>query len=327
MSDQDDDDAPPPEPIAGVFTPLAQAVTVPPQWVIRDLIPVGLTVIGAPPKSLKSTFTMAISTLIAGMKTDVLPNGMRAADTHGTVVGFSAEATAGELRHICEEGLGVDLPDDDSILIADDPWLFQLDDETGLAKLLFWLRELKPKLAFIDPFAEFHSLEEKDAREMIRCLRPLHRHAKENEMAVVVVHHTRKKGDQEKQGAYTANDLRGSSAIFGKMDGVLIFTPHEDQPGLLTIDAKFKRGRSWKKDIQFAAHGEKGSGAVIATEVIDDVAKSVLGCLRGGVHRFDDIARQCRIGKKRVVEAVEMLVRVGRVARIGRELQVMRRKG
>src|SRR3990167_3555146 len=137
-------------------------------------------------------------------------------------MGFSPEASAGELRHMAEEGLGIDLPEDDGILIADDPWLFQLDDETGVKKLLFWLKRKNVKLAWLDLFAEFHSLEEKDARSMIQIIRPLHRYAKENNISIVFVHHTRKKtGEDQALATYTAMDLRGSSALFGKMDGVL----------------------------------------------------------------------------------------------------------
>lgn len=310
----------PPEPIEGVFTPLARAVIVPPQWIIKDLLPVGLTIVGAPPKSLKSTFTMAVSCLIAGMKCNALPPGMDSADVGGRVLGLSYEATAGELRHICEVGLGVTVPDDDSILIADDPLLFQLDDEGGVRKLIFWLNEIKPKLAFLDPFAEFHSIDEKDSKEVIKLLRPLHRWAKDNEAAFVVVHHARKKmgGDQSD---YSATDLRGSGAIYGKADGILVFTP-KNQSGLISITATFKRGAGWTREIQFAAYGVKGDGPVRAREVLGDVEKQVLGIMRGGEFNYDAIRKQLRCGKARVVTAVETLIRCGQLARVGRSLIV-----
>ncbi len=316
----------PPEPIAGVFTELARASVIPPKWIIKNLIPVGLSVIGAPPKALKSTFMMAVCMLIAGVKTKVLPDDMASVDLAGRIMGFSYEASAGELLHMCEEGLGVTVPDDGSIIIADSPWDFQLDDEHGLRDLLFWLDEFKPRLVFIDPLAEAHTLDEKDAREMIRILRPLHRWAKENDAAIVIVHHTRKRGvSEEVAGAHTAADLRGSSAIFGKMDGVLIFTPHTDTPGLITIDAKFTRGKSWIRNVQFAAYGESGHKAVVS-EVLDDVARMTLKLLRAGVSSHDALASSCGIGKKRLNLALDVLVRLGKVARVGRKLKVCKQK-
>ncbi len=319
-----EDQTPPPEPFFGVFTSLSKAVIVPPRWIIQDLIPTGLIVIGAPPKALKSTFMLAVSTVIAGYKCNVLPKGMESADVTGRVMGISAEATAGELRHMAEEGLGITLPDDDSIMIADDPWLFQLDEDDGVAKLLYWLNEYKPKLCFIDPFAEFHSLEEKDSRAMIAILRPLHRWAKDNDAAIVIVHHLRKP-NVEKEGPYTALDLRGSTAIFGKMDGVLIFTPYDDRPGLITIDAKFKRGRSWRRDIQFAAYGEKG-GPQQAVEVLDDIARMALGIVKAGVSNHKLIAKQLKVSKRRVGQAIDACVRTGRLARVGKKLVVCKVK-
>ena len=316
----------PPEPIEGTFTSLARATMSEPGWVVKDLVPYGLTIIGAPPKALKSTFMLAVSTVVAGYKCNVLPKGMESADLNGRVMGFSAEASAGELRHMAEHGLGVTLPDDDSIMVADDPWLFQLDEEPGLNKLLFWLDEYKPKLCFIDPFAEFHSLEEKDARSMIRILRPLHRWAKDHDSAIVIVHHTRKKTGEHEGQPYNANDLRGSSAIFGKMDGVLIFTPYEDRPGLITIDAKFKRGRSWRRDIQFAAYGEKGEpGGKQAVEVLDDIARMVLGIVTAGTTKHSAIARQLQCSKRRVGQAIEACIRVGKLARVGKKLRVCKK--
>lgn len=313
-----------PEPIEGVFTWLSRAISVPPPFVIPNLIPVGLSVLGAPPKSLKSTFAMAIATLVAGVKSKILPKDLRAVTTTGSVMIFSLEATAGELLHICEEGMELTIPDDGSIIIADDPWLFQLDDGVGLRKLLFWLNARKPKLVVLDPFAELHSLDEKDSRDMIKILRPLRQWAVENDSAIVIVHHTRKRGTEEQQGKYTAMDLRGSSAIFGKMDGILIFTPHEDAPGLLTIDAKFKRGRSWTRDLQFGAYGETGGQGV--HEVLDEVGADVLRLLSKGVQNRARIAKRIGVAKSRVGKAIDSLERLGRVRRKGRELFVVKGK-
>lgn len=316
----------PPEPIEGVFTPLSRAQSVPPVWIVENLIAAGLNIFGGPPKALKSTLVMAVSLAISGHKVPALPADFKVIRP-GRVAGFSYEATAGELLHMSEHGLDTEVADNGMILIADDPWLFQLDDEDGVSKLLFWLNEIKPKLCFIDPFAESHSLEEKDSRAMIQLLRPLHRWGKENESAIVLVHHLRKRGTDAENTHYTAHDLRGSSAIFGKMDGVLIITPHEDKPGLLTIVATFKRGKGWKRDIQFAAYGENGEALAVATgEVVDDVARMVLGMLKAGIFKHRAISTQLKIGRLRVQTAIDALVRVGLIARVGKKITIMKTK-
>lgn len=313
------------ESIHGIFTPLGMARMVEPQWLIRDLIPKGVFVFGGPPKSLKSTLVMAASAAVAGYEGQILPEGMNEVTEHGNVVGISYEASAGELAHIVVHDLKVKLEEDERILIADDPWEFQLDDPDGLNKLIHWLDVKKAKLGWVDPFAESHSLEENDSRAMIQIIRPLHKWAKTNNASFGFMHHCRKKtGDDGNGNVYTPEDLRGSSAIFGKMDGVIMLTPHEEPAGLLTIVARFKRGKSWRRDVQFEAYGNKGGVKVTAAphEVLDDVAKMVLGVVAGGVVNHSAIGKQLRISKRRVGEAIDACVRVGALARHGKKLTV-----
>lgn len=309
--------------IAGIFTPLGQARMIEPRWTIKDFIPKGVFVFGGPPKSLKSTLLMAASTAVAGYEGKILPKGMDEVVTHGNVVGISYEASAGELAHICVHDLKVKLEEDERIIIADDPWEFQLDEEDGIQKLLYWLDRKKAKLGWVDPFAEAHSLEENDSRAMIQLIRPLHRWAKANDASFGFMHHCRKKnGDDGMGNIYTPEDLRGSSAIFGKMDGVIMLTPHEEPAGLLTIVARFKRGKSWRKDVQFEAYGNKGGPSATPHEVLDDVARMVLGVVAAGVTNHGEIGKQLRISKRRVGEAIEAAIRVGKLARVGKKLTV-----
>lgn len=289
-----------------VFTCLGEAEIIPPKWLIKDLLPPGLVFIGAPPKAGKSTFEMILTLLVSGHQCAALPPYLSVVEQSGTVIGFSYEATAGELRHMCEEGLGTMVKDDKSILIADDPWLFRLDDVDGAARLMGWLEERKPKMCFLDPLRDFHSLDEKDSGDMIRLLRPLQRWAKDHDSALVVVHHTKKK----EEGDYTPNDLRGSSAIFGAADAVIIMTPKPD--GMTTISATFKRAASWERTIRIASYG---AAAMQPEEGLDDVARDVLKLLRGGATSQDGIAKQLKLRRQRVTEAIALLEQVGLLTR------------
>lgn len=242
-------------PVDGHFTSLGGAELVPPKWVIKDLLPVGLTLIGGPPKdSKKSTLTIAMSALIAGYECKVLPVELSEAAVQGIVMMWSFEANAGEIRHTAEKELLIPTPDDGGILVCDTPEEYLLDDPDGAAQVMNWLNAKKPRLAIIDPLRNAHSLDEKESGELARILIPLRRWAKDNDSAIVVVHHTRKL-DEER--TFRADDLRGSSALFGLADGLLMITPTRT-PMQFIYAAKFKRGGGWEKNIQLAAYETKG---------------------------------------------------------------------
>jgi hypothetical protein len=287
-----------------VFTDLGSAELVEVDWLIKDLLPSGLIIMGAPPKAGKSTFEMAMSLLVAGLPCKALPSFMGDVVKRGVVAGWSYEATAGELKHMCEVGLGVAVPADRSILIADNPWLFRLDDEDGLSRLLGWLDKINPMLAWLDPLRDFHVLEEKDSGQMNRLLRPLQAWAKDHGSAVLVVHHTKKKDE----GDFTANDLRGSNAIFGIADGVLMLTPKGH--GMTNIKATFKRAQGWDRTIRIASYEYLTEGA---WEHLGDVENKTLKLIEGGAPNLEAIATQLKVGKSRIVQALAALERAGLV--------------
>ncbi len=296
----------------GVFTDLFDAVRTPPKWVIEDLLPTGLVFVGGPPKtSMKSTVVEAMALAVAEQGIFGLPSTMLKVTRPGRVLGFSYEADAGELRHTAEVGMSCLKPKNDkSILIADDPFLFRLDDDDGLSKMLHWCESLSPRMVFLDPLRDFHSIEEKDSGPMNRLLRPLQQWAKKADATFVVVHHTAKKKKEE--GDYDAGDLRGTSALFGMADGALMISPRSE--GVIHIVAKFKKGASWERTVQLAVWGAKGE------EVITDVERLVLKLITSGAD-YASIAKQLKISKSRVVDAVAGLVRTGRLVKEGKKLK------
>lgn len=232
---------------------VADSQSEPPKWVIDGVLPVGLTVIGAPPKSKKSVITMALSALTAEVECRALPPDIRVVpDRTGPVIALSAEHDAGELKSMFE-AMGVSMPFG-RIYAAFDPDDFMLDDRESLNDLLAWLDDLQPRMLIIDPLRDFHVGEEDDSGHMVRLLRPLRKWAKaqDNEAAVVVVHHSRK--INEPGAKTTAMDLRGSSAIFGKVDGLLTITPSALED-VVEVSGKFKRGRAWTRIIKLGVPG------------------------------------------------------------------------
>jgi hypothetical protein len=296
------------EPIGGVFTPIGKASMVPPDWIVEQLLPPGLTFLAGPPKSMKSTLTMALASLVAGYDCRVLPPFLSVARHTGPVMIFSAEATAGELRHMVEVGLRVKIPKgDETILIADDPWAFRLDDDDALDMMQRWVEMIDPRVVIIDPLRDFHEMEEKDSGQMNRLLRPLRQWAVNHDGSVIIVHHTRKPAESA-NAEYSALDMRGTSALFGIADGVLVLSPKKD--GLVTIKATFKRAQGWERTIKMAAYDVE-----VASEVLGDVDRNVLKCVELGAGDVDTIAEQLHIGRKAVTDCIERLARNGYITK------------
>lgn len=155
------------------FSDLGDAELLPPQWIVKDVLPQGMTVLIGAPKTHKSTILMMLAAATAGYKHKGLPADMQQVPEIGRVLGFSAEATAGELRFMCERGFDCVIQPNRQILIADNPWSWRLDEDAKQRKMLDWLDELQPKLTFIDPFRNFHMLDEKDSGTILALLTPI----------------------------------------------------------------------------------------------------------------------------------------------------------
>jgi len=298
---EEDDSAVPYEPIDGIFIDVARAEIVPPSWIIESLIPPGLTFLAGPPKSKKSTITAAAAALVAEYDCGALPPHLSIVRKKGPVLWFSAEALAGEIRHMLEDGLKMGpLEPREMILIAEDPWDFRLDDKDGPVRFLKWLQDRCPRLVIIDPLRDFHSLEEKDSGAMNRLLRPIRQWAVENDAAVMVVHHTKKLADNDRETTYSALDMRGTTALFGIADGVLMLTPRgESHENRLHIQATFKRARGWEKEIVLAAYTDTE-----AAENISELDTSVHSLISNGVTDVAEIASRLHVGMPEVLGAL-----------------------
>lgn len=242
MSEQDEDHDGPPTllPIAGFFTDLGEAKKKKLKWIIRNLISPGLTLIVGPAKdAFKTTIALALGLRISKHETNAIPTDW-VADTTGPVLIIEDEGDPGDLRSIAEDGMGVKPRPDESIMVADHPEMFRLDDEEASNQLISWCDERGVAACVLGPLANFHSLDEKDSVSMIKILRPVRRWAIDNDAAFIIHHHTRK---IEEGRAYTANDARGTSAIFGLCDNILVITPGKEKFELL-IARKGKKGES-----------------------------------------------------------------------------------
>lgn len=306
------EDLVPSEPVEGIFTDLFSATMEPPSWLIEDLLPAGLTwVIGPPKEAHKSGMTLAMALQVAGFGGEVWPEHMRTKRQDGRVMVISAEASAGELRHDVERGMGVRGEANSAILIADDPWKFRLDRPDGAHRLGEWLDNIKPALLVLDPLRNLHSQDENDSGAMMDILQPWQAWAKKNNTGVICVHHVRKPSEQKD---FVAADARGSGALVGMADGLLVVTPKSDH---LLIKATFKRAASWERLIRLGIWGAR------AQELLQPVDRMVLKAL-SACGTLEEVAEVLKVGKGVVQESVKRLARNRYIEQRGRRWTVRR---
>lgn len=279
------------------FSDLGDAELLPPQWIVRDVLPQGMTVLVGAPKTHKSTILMMLAAAVAGYKHKGLPADMLQVPEIGRVLGFSAEATAGELRFMCERGFDCIIEPTRQILIADNPWSWRLDEDAKQQKMLDWLDELQPKLTFIDPFRNFHMLDEKDSGTILALLTPIREWHVKNKAALVLVHHTRKltSDDGGRKKDVTAEDARGSGALFGMADGLLVVNVRHGNKR--QIDAVYKRAASWSREVQLGAWKVDAPATAAPDEVI---AKMALKDLETST--WEEVTKKYGVNKNRLSE-------------------------
>jgi AAA domain len=266
------------DPVESVWTDVGDAELENPEWVVENILPVGLSLLVGPPKSYKSAVELALIMTATGVPNSVLPADLSVCPKAGRALALSMEAQAGVLRHTAKEGFGVDIPNDGRFLACNDPWRFRLDQPQDTKELLEWADQLEAQVLAIDPLRNCHSLDENDSGGMIQMLQPFQQWAVKNHKAVILVHHSRKLNDDKDGGKRlaTANDIRGTSALLGMADAALSITA-KSHGGLIHIDAVFKRGEAWQRTIQLGVWGATG------VESISSETKMVFGLVATGL--------------------------------------------
>ena len=314
MADQHDEEQQVYRPLDGVFTPIARAQRRPPSWVVEGLLPPGFVLLVGPPKdAYKSTLIVAIAAEVAGYGQTVLPADWKVSNGGPSLI-FSHEDDAGEIKYTAEEGMGIELRNDDAILIAEEPAKWRLDEEESVQDLLEWFDERQPRLIVTDPLANSHSVDEKDSGGMIRMVAPFRRWAKENDATWLVVHHPRKLEDER---AYRASDIRGSGALFGACDGALVLTPTKNRLQV-EIAATFKKHPGWIKTIDIAAWEKKGERGKEALKPVDHI---ILKVLRNGAKTLEDVARDSSLQPAYVSGRIKFLMSQRLVRKNGKKLE------
>ena len=285
----------------GHFTDLGTARKVKPKWIIPEVCTTGLTLIIGPAKdAYKTTLEMAFALLIARHEHHVLPRKWKPV-LKGPAIIFEDEADAGELKEMCEDGMGCKVPADESIWVCDEPWKYKLDQPNSVAQMIEWIEEAGARTVGLGPLANFHDADEKDAAAVINMLRPLRRHCKDTDRGLFITHHTRK---IEEGKTYSENDARGSSALFGLCDNILVITPGKE-PYELLIKRKGKKGKAWEKVFLLNVWDRVGKSSRAPLRATD---KMILRAVLNGYKKRSAIIEHVGLNQKQVSERLVALV-------------------
>lgn len=256
-------------PIEQAFIDVHYAEPLEPEFIINNLIPVGLTVISGPPKkAFKSLQAIIMACMCARWPTKAFPPWI-VANHFGPSLLMSYEARAGVVNYIITHDLKIETVPG-SLFVAHNPYEFQLDDPVKANQMLDYLDEKKPILTLIDPWRNTHSADENDSGAVVDMLGPLVAYAHENEMGIGLVHHVNKPSEGKDKSSFYA--MRGSSALPGLADGLITIEDTKEE-GNIWINATFKRGMSYRRQIHLGVEGF-GWGNT-GYEVLDDATKKV----------------------------------------------------
>lgn len=104
--------------------------------------------------------------------------------------------------------------------------------------LVQMIKDAKAEVVFLDPLVKFHSLDENSTKDMALLMKRLQEIRLETGAAIVMVHHTRKKGQNSKAGS--AMEARGSSVIWGEVDSTLVLEKASNHKNKLNLDFELR---------------------------------------------------------------------------------------
>ncbi|MEW6323717.1 MAG: AAA family ATPase [Acidobacteriota bacterium] len=185
------------------------------QWLVEGLWPrAGVGIIGGAPKSCKSWLALDLALSVAS-RTPCL-EAFPVAQCAGVLLYMAEDAAAvvkERLRGLCRRR-GLDLSSlPIGAIVA--PSL-RLDCERDQRRLLETVARHAPRLLLLDPFVRLHRINENDAGEVSALLGYLRELQRRHDLAVAVVHHTRKNGSSA-----GGQSLRGSGDFFAWVDTAL----------------------------------------------------------------------------------------------------------
>jgi RecA-family ATPase len=209
------------------------------RWLIEELwADQAVGIIGGEPKCCKSFLALDIAVAVAA-RTPCLRH-FRVA-RQGRVLLYAAEDALHVVRKRLEGiaiGSGLTL-DDLDIQVITIPVL-RLDQASDIEKLRSTIERLRPTLLILDPFVRLHRIDENNSGEVAPILAGLRELQRRYGLAIIVVHHAKKGGANERAG----QALRGSSEFHAWGDSNLYLRRNKHEQLTLTIEQRAEASRS-----------------------------------------------------------------------------------
>jgi RecA-family ATPase len=251
-----------------------------PRWLVEGLWSArSVGVIGGAPKCAKTWLGLDLALSVA---TGTACLGRYAVPQPGPVLVYLAEdallvvreRVAGVARHRGIDLAGVEL----HAITA--PQL-RLDRQPDRTRLLETTRQLRPRLLLLDPLVRLHGIDENNAGEVAGLLAYFRSLQREFDLAVMLVHHTRKNAAG---GTAAGQGLRGSSDIHAFGDSNLYLRRTKDH---LVLQSEHRAApASPPVHLQLVATEAEATHLEVLGEVQDGRRRSleeqVLDCLAGG---------------------------------------------
>lgn len=285
-----------------------------PRWLIDRLWgAAAVGVIGGAPKCSKTWLALDMSLSVA---TGTPCLGRYAVPDPGPVLIYLAEDSLAMVRERVEgmarhRGLQLDAV---PIHVITAPVL-QLDREPHRTQLQQTAKQLRPRLLLLDPFVRLHGIDENHAGEVAELLAYFRSLQRELNLAVILVHHTRKNAAG---GAAAGLGLRGSSDIhaFGDSNLYLRRTSHrlmlssEHRAAAAAGSVYLELVASPADQTHLAVTGD------VAEQARRDIQASALALLtEHGVQTRAKLRERLAVKNERLGEALEALQLAGRIRR------------
>lgn len=289
------------------------------RWLVASLwARAGVGILGGAPKCCKSWLALEMATAVAS-GTPCL--GIFDVGDPGPALLYMAEDAAPvvktRLLGICRHR-GLDLARLPIHLITA-PAL-RLDRSRDQVRLRDAVTTYAPRLLVLDPFVRLHRIDENDAGQVSALLGYLRELQRALDVAVVVVHHTRKNGS----AGHPGQSLRGSGDFFAWSDSLLYLRRHRGQI-VLTVE---HRGAPAPDPITFVlagndvhlevatADGDEEAAADTLTVDLDQAILQSLAQAPEPVTR-PQLRARLRVRNERLGEALTRLAEAGSLRRVG----------
>lgn len=285
-----------------------------PRWLIDQLWGASAVgVIGGAPKCSKTWLALDMSVSVA---TGTPCLGRYAVPEPGPVLAYLAEDSLSIVRERVEgiarhRNLSLDSVPMHVITAA----TLRLDREPHRSQLEETARRLRPRLLLLDPLVRLHGIDENNAGEVAELLAYFRSLQRELDLAVVLVHHTRKNAAG---GTAAGLGLRGSSDIHAFGDSNLYLRRSSDRLMLLSEHRAAAAARPVYLELvtDEAASTHLAVSGDVGSEKREDLRQRVLELLAdGGVLTRASLRETLAVKNERLGDALESLQDSGRIRR------------